>query len=397
MKKTFIFLFFLFTNFTFSQNYVHQVLILNEGYFDYSLNQSVVPPTLGSYDPLTQIYTTIDTLNGKRFASDIIVNDNHVFVAADNTLYKYDKFNMSIYDTVNVDGIRNIAIWNDKIIVTRGDYDNTTFAPILFNSYLQVFNLSDLSFYTEFDTINGPKWSTQNMIVTNNKLYVAINNAFEWGNEKGLVGVIDMNNMSYINEIDLGPDGKNPDNLMFYGSNIYSVNNKDWTGASISNISLSNNTTTTTNISSISTGCGTSALKDDKILYQISMDNDLFAWDTQSNDSSGISLGYSTNFYDLSYDQINNLLYTSETDFFSFGTIHIYNNNNNLINSFSCGISPGNIVFDIRTMPSYIEENIFVNDKSYIYDIFGRKLQSLNNQPSGIYYKNGKKIFINNK
>ena len=397
MKKTFIFLFILFSNFTFSQNYVHQVLILNEGYFDYSLNQSVVPPTLGSYDPLTQIYTTIDTLNGKRFASDIIVNDNHVFVAADNTLYKYDKFNMSIYDTVNVDGIRNIAIWNDKIIVTRGDLDNTTFAPILFNSYLQIFNLSDLSFYTEFDTINGPKWSTQNMIVTNNKLYVAINNAFEWGNEKGLVGVIDMNNMSYINEIDLGPDGKNPDNLMFDGSNIYSVNNKDWTGASISNISLSNSTSTTTNISSISTGCGTSALKDDKILYQISMDNDLFAWDTQSNDSSGISLGYSTNFYDLSHDQINNLLYTSETDFFSFGTIHIYNNNNNLINSFSCGISPGNIVFDIRTMPSYIEENIFINDVNNIYDIFGRKLQSLNNQPSGIYYKNGKKIFINNK
>ena len=97
MKKTFIFLFFLFTNFTFSQNYVHQVLILNEGYFDYSLNQSVVPPTLGSYDPLTQIYTTIDTLNGKRFASDIIVNDNHVFVAADNTLYKYDKFKYLLF------------------------------------------------------------------------------------------------------------------------------------------------------------------------------------------------------------------------------------------------------------------------------------------------------------
>ena len=397
MKKIFTFLFILFTNFTFSQNYVHQVLILNEGYFDYSLNQSVVPPTLGSYDPLTQIYTTIDTLNGKRFASDIIVNDNHVFVAADNTLYKYDKFNMSIYDTINVDGIRNIAIWNDKIIVTRGDYDNTTFAPILFNSYLQVFNLSDLSFYTEFDTINGPKWSTQNMIVTNNKLYVAINNAYEWGNYKGLVGVIDMSNMSYINEIDLGPEGKNPDNLMFDGSNIYSVNNKDFSGASISNINLSSSTSTTTNISSVSTGCGTSALRDDKLLYQISMDTDLFEWDTQSNDSSGISLGYSTNFYDLSYDQINNLLYTSETDFFSFGTIHIYNNNNNLINSFSCGISPGNIVFDIRTMPSYIEENIFVNDKIYIYDIFGRKLQSLNNQPSGIYYKNGKKIFINNK
>ena len=78
MKKTFIFLFILFSNFTFSQNYVHQVLILNEGYFDYSLNQSVVPPTLGSYDPLTQIYTTIHYAINKKFLNYLIALGNLV-------------------------------------------------------------------------------------------------------------------------------------------------------------------------------------------------------------------------------------------------------------------------------------------------------------------------------
>ena len=42
------------------------------------------------------------------------------------------------------------------------DYDNVTFMPVLFNSYLQMFNTSDLSFYMEIDTVVGPKWATQN-------------------------------------------------------------------------------------------------------------------------------------------------------------------------------------------------------------------------------------------
>ena len=46
-----------------AQEYVHQVIVLNEGYFDYNLNQSIVPPTVGSYNPTTQAYTSVDTLH----------------------------------------------------------------------------------------------------------------------------------------------------------------------------------------------------------------------------------------------------------------------------------------------------------------------------------------------
>ena len=204
----------LFANILLSQDYVNQVLVLNEGYFDYTLNQSIEPVTIGSYDPVLQTYIVVDTIQGARFASDLIIDGDYFYVAADNMIYKYNKVSYVLVATESVPGVRNLAVWNDKILATRGDYDNVTFQPILFNSYLQIFNKTDLSFYLEIDTISGPKWATQNLIIQNDKAYIAINNAYEWGNEKGFIGILDMNSFSYINEIDLGPNGKNPDNMM---------------------------------------------------------------------------------------------------------------------------------------------------------------------------------------
>jgi len=395
MKKLYILSALLLSHFAFSQDYLHQVLVLNEGYFDFSLNQTVIPPTIGSYDPINEVYTTLDTLSGARFASDMILDGDFLYVAADNILYKYDKNSMNLLATQNVNGIRNLAVWNDKIIVSRGDYDNTTFLPIFFNSYLQIFNTSDLSFFMELDTINGPKWSTQNMIVENNKLYVTINNAFEFGNEKGIIGIVDMPSISYTNEIDLGPDGKNPDNLIFDGTNLYTVNNKDWTGASISEIDISSSNATTTNISLVSTGCGTSCLKNNKIVYQISQDTELYEWDPLTTLNSGSPLGFSQNFYELSINELDGHLYASTTDFFSYGTINIYDNNNSFISSFNTSITPGKIVFDIRNMSVNINEiNPIINLNNSVYDINGKKVDRFENLKNGIYIINGRKIFL---
>jgi len=218
-----------------------------------------------------------------------------------------------------------LAIWNDKIIVTRGDYDNTTFLPIFFNAYLQVFNKSDLSLYLELDTAIGPKWATQNLIVDGDNAYVVINNAYEWGNEKGIIGIVDLNTFSYLNEIDLGINGKNPDNMVLEGDYIYTINNKDWSSSSISQVSLLTYGSITTNLTSVSAGCGTSCLRDGKINYQISGDTLLYEWDVLSLPSTGTSLGLNQNFYDLSYDKINNLLYASSTDYSTFGNINVVN------------------------------------------------------------------------
>ena len=395
MKNLFIFFAVCISYFSYSQQYLHQVLVLNEGYFDFSLNQTVVPPTIGSYDPISEVYTTLDTLTNSRFASDMIIEGDFVYVAADNILYKYDINTMNIVTTQNISGIRNLAVWNDKIAVSRGDYDNTTFAPILFNSYLQFYNTSDLSFYSELDTITGPKWSTQNMIVENDNLYITINNAFEFGNEKGIVGVVDMTSMLYINEIDLGPDGKNPDNLLIRGNKLYTVNNKDWSGASISEIDLTSSNSTTTNISLVSTGCGTSCLKDDKIIYQISQDTELYEWDLLTAPNAGSPLGFSQNFYELAVNNLDGYIYASSTDFFSYGTINIYDQNNNFVKSFNTSITPGKIIFDTRnTSVSINEINPLIGKENTIFDLNGKQINSIKNTTNGVYILNGKKVFI---
>ena len=73
-----------------AQNVVNQVLILNEGRYDYSTGEIETPVTIGSYDPVTSIYSVVDTIEGARFASDMIINGDYFYIAADTQLLKYD-------------------------------------------------------------------------------------------------------------------------------------------------------------------------------------------------------------------------------------------------------------------------------------------------------------------
>lgn len=340
-----------------SAQHLQQVLILNEGYFDYTNNISVEPVKIGSYDVNNDTYTTVNTLSGARFASDMVIKDGFYYVAADSIIYKFDLNNHQEIARATCTGVRNLAVNNDKLIATRGDYDNTTFMPIFFESYLKVYNTSDLTLHTDFDTTNGPQYASQNILIRDDKAFVLINNAFEWGNEKGIVGVIDLNQMTYGNEVDLGPDGKNPDNIMYSNGFIYTVNNKDWSGASVSKIDLNTLTlSATNNISTASTGCGTSCLKEGNIVYQISQDSTLIEYDVVNMNNVGPIANYNTNFYALAVDPTSGHLFASNTDFYSYGKVEIYDLMNNYINQFSTDITPGKIVFDVR-FNSGIEES----------------------------------------
>ena len=107
------------------------------------------------------------------------------------------------------------------------------------NNNVFVYDKNNLTLITQFDSDNGPDWSTQNLVAKDGMVYVAINNGFEWNNEKGYIGVIDANNLTYINEFDLGENGSNPDNMVIKGDYILTVNNKNWSGSSVSRINFS--------------------------------------------------------------------------------------------------------------------------------------------------------------
>ena len=350
MKKVLFTIGFGFSTLVQAQNYVHQAIILNEGYFDYQTNEILVPVTVGSYNPATQIYQVVDTLEGMRFGSDVLIDGNYYFVAADSKIYKMDLNSHQEISSVSCPGVRNLGIYQNKLVATRGEYLTT------YDSYLHVYDATNMTLIAAIDTIQGPKWATQNIVMDGSSAFIAVNNGYEWGNEKGIIGKLDLNALTYGNEIDLGPDGKNPDNLVKVGSFLYSVNNKDWSGASISKVALDGSSNSTVNIATASTGCGTSALRDDKLVYQISMETTLNEFDINVMNNVGPVNGHSLNYYELAQEPVSGNLFASETDFFSFGNVHIFNASNTEFASFNVGVSPGTIVFDVRSTSANLNE-----------------------------------------
>ncbi|MFM6933886.1 MAG: T9SS type A sorting domain-containing protein [Flavobacteriales bacterium] len=351
MKKALITLSLFTSAWSFAQNQLHQVLVVNEGYFDYQTGTIVEPVTIGSYHPTTQQYQVVDTLENMRFASDLVIDGNFYYVAADSKIFKMDLNTHQEVSSVSCAGVRNLAVYQDKLVATRGEYLTT------YDSYLHVYNTSDLQLLQAFDTVTGPKWATQNIVIDGSIAYLVVNNAYDWGNEKGIIGQLDLSTLSYGNEVDLGPDGKNPDNLVKYGSALYTVNNKDWTGTSVSKFDLASNIPSTVNIANAIAGCGTSALRDDKITYQISMESTLNNFDINGMNNVGPVNGINLNFYELAQEPLSGNFYASTTDFFSTGNVYIYDAFNTEIHQFAVGVSPGTIVFDIRSSAGIMTEN----------------------------------------
>jgi len=333
---------------TFAQaDYIHQVIFLNEGSYDYIADTQVVDVTIGSYDPVTKAYSNFDTIYEMRWGSDVVVDDN-IYVAGD-TFLTHQRINSAA-----IPGIRKLAIWNNYILVSRGwQYSD-------FNAYFQVYDKSTLNLVYELDTLNGPKYSSEGMAIYNDTLYIAVSNSFKFGSYVGFVGLIDLSNQNYTTEVDLGPQGMNPDNIMVDGSNIYTLNNKDWSGSSVTSYDATNRSFMTVDVA-MNSGCGTSVFAANHVYYQEYAVNKLARFNVNTQTIVD-TLANATAYYGLVTDTVNSILYGAATDYFSFGMAYIMQFDGTLIDSFSVGVSPGTIALDVRKTSG-------INDLSELQDI----------------------------
>lgn len=357
--------------------YLNQVLLLNEGCYDFYDQLILEPVTVGVYDPVQNEYNTVIEIDGARFASDLIIHANYFYVAADNKLLKYDLDTYELLASEDVPGVRKMAIFENYLFITKGDYDNATFGPVIFDSYLDVFDL-ELNYQFSFDTeSNGPQWSTESLLIKDENLYIGINNGYEWGNYKGLVGVVDLNSMSYVDEIDLGEDGKNPINLLSKDGQIFTVNNKNWDGSSLSIINESNVNTQTINLSNVSSGCGVSMLRGDDLFYQVSNNNQIFKFDLNNLEESGVIENFEYNYYAMEQDPISGYIYASIANFVSSSGIVVYDQNYSVVNTFFADVATGTIAFDVRTeLVSIDESSKYQNNIIKTIDLLGRNVNN---------------------
>jgi len=333
------------------QNYVHQVIVVNEGRYDYIADSQVTFPSIGAYDPVSGNYENFDTIYEMRWASDVVVDSQNIYVAGDTLLLVYNKDTYQKINAVGISGIRKLALWKDQILVSRK-------SGFGYSAYFQAYDKINLNLIFELDTLNGPQYSSEGMAVYNDTCYLAVNNGFEWGNYKGLLGLIDLNNQNYVVEIDLGPDGLNPDNVMIDGSNIYTLNNKNWSGSSITGFNTSDRSYQTTNLSAPS-GCGSSVFASDRVYYH------RYDYDQSWVDTNKLILRFNTldqtidttlaklsGIYGMVTDEINSQIYVTTTDYVTFGTTYIMQFDGTIIDSFAVGISPGSMALDVRKTTS---------------------------------------------
>lgn len=352
MKKISLLLVLLFANlFTFAQSPVYRVFVLNEGYFNWSTMTQVVSPSVGAYNPITKQYNTIATFSNAMFASDVITDGNNLYVAASDGIYLFDKISGTQLDFEPVIGIRKLSVWNNQLLCTRGDVG-------LPDNFFQVYDKTNLNLIYQLDKTTGPAYTTEGIAVANDTAYIALNNAFYFPNYVGKIGKVYLPAQTYSNEVDLGADGLNPDYLTYDNSTnkIITLNNLDFTNASVS--SYANTGTTTTTKLNVGSGCASSVYANagGDIFYQVSGESDLKKFNIATNANNG-SLQINNYVYGMGYDATNDLIYAGNTDYVSYGKVYIYSTNSNIpTDSFNVSVSPGTIYVDY-TMTSSISEN----------------------------------------
>ncbi|MBK8497978.1 MAG: T9SS type A sorting domain-containing protein [Flavobacteriales bacterium] len=323
-----------------AQTEVHQVVVLSEGRYDYANGVQVVPVTLGSFDPSSGSYTEMVAVPYARFGNDVKVENELIYVSADSFLLKYDANTFALLDQEVVHGIRRLALWNDQVLITRGEAGGLS-------HYFEVRDKNTFDLLYAIEPSDGMPYTCEAVEVLGDKAYVSMNDGFNWPNYTNLVGIVDLQSQEFESSVDLGPDGYNPEHLMVWDGSVYAFNNKDYTGSSISRIDpASASLVGTTNVA-FTSGCGTSTAADGKVYYMEYAVNALARYDLQSGQVLD-TLNNGLSAYGVLGDPINSVMYVSTTDFTSTGTLCTTTYDGVILASTAIGVSCGKMALDVR-------------------------------------------------
>lgn len=362
-------------NMALGQAYVHQVFVFNEGWSNWQTGEVMVPATLGVYDPGLSSYLVVDTVEGAGFISDAIIWNEYLYAAADGQLLMYDANSFELINSANVQGIRQLAILNGTIFATRGDVDEAGLSLPL-SSYLQWFDANTLDFEGELlVSSGGPQHSTESIEASNDRLYIGINNAFEFGSEMGRVGCYVPDQAEYM-EWDLGMEGKNPFHLFVEGNQVVTINNRDYGSTSISVVQLDTDEVTTAVVSEANAGCLAAVMSENELRYQISGEGAVRSTLISQPSESETWLINAAEYYGMALDPVSQNLFASVTDYVSFGFVEIRNSDGMLLSQFDCGVSPGVICLDIRNASGLTATLPKVELPNSRYDLTGRMIEN---------------------
>lgn len=305
--------------------------------------------TVASWNPTTNNYFIFDSIPAGS-VQDVIIDGRVAYVAADSIIRSYNLDDYTMIASAFEPGVRKLAVWNTSLVVTRG------FPTIDF--YVQLRDKNTLGASVN-DRISVSTYG-EGIAIVGDTAYVALPGLF--GDAIGHIGVLDLASGSLVSEVNLDTLGKgifriyyNPDD-----NSVYSINTLGFGASSgaFSRHDISTGTTTTTSVP-FTVGGGGGIWNNQ--LYGIFGGNftavDLPAMTLAQN--SIVAGSWAGSATDTSRSQF----YLTRTDYFSFGSLHSYDNSGNLLDTLAIGISPEALAVDYNLPTSSTSP---FNDEIYI-------------------------------
>ena len=336
MKKNY-FLFFMVMLFAFNVSYVNaqhmvvnQVIVGSGGIYGDTTNNV----SLASYKPgdgVTSNFGSIDTQS----IQDIVINGNYAFVAAQDSIAKFD---IDTYEKVAI--IEAVGV--NKLLVV-GDVLLASFQFPVTENFVRVFSTSDLSFISNVSEVSD---ESAGLLVNGNLAYVAVPGG--WTSTVGKIAIIDLADYSLVDEINFNELGVGVYDLFYYNSQIMAVCRTPWGGTHGYLLGM-NALGSHFDIYLIEEVLGKMVAEVDGLLFTV-MNDGVGIIDLQdfSVADSAFIAAPSLTIAGVAMDTIDGNFYIATTDYFSTGVGTIYNALGIETGNFDAGVSPDAIAIDYR-------------------------------------------------
>ena len=361
-----------------------RLFVLCEGAQDFYSGEVIESPSLGVLDLDSDVpeFTVLHTFEGHAYATDVLLAEDggSLFVSAEDTVYRVDAWTGEILAVQALQGARKLAFHGDRLYVSRGDYDPLTWASIDFDEYLVSLDAESLSWEAAWqaDGAVGPAFASEGLCVQGGALFVAVNNAFAYGEEVGRVGRLDLVSGQY-EEADLGPEGLNPVHLFAHPEGgVITVNAQQYDGTSLSR--WSEGAPLTVPVADVTAGCGAAVWKEDGVMFQVYGEGDFRKADgTTLAEVEGWS-GNGNSVYSMVLSGANAVA-LGMTDFATSGHVELWDFDQGIQWSVITGIAPGRMV--VSQGVSSIGEPVGNGGRVAVqaYDLLGRSMDGVRPEP----------------
>ena len=373
---------------------LNSVWVMNEG-------GSMETPSVGVYNPTEATFTQVMEFEEAEFTTDIIIADGAAFAAADNMIYRFDLDTYEVEASVEMGGVRKLAYYDGSIYATRGEFDSETWSSVEFETYFVWFNAETLLWEGELPATEGIGFDAEDLVIKNGVAYIAINNAFTWGDEVGLLGIYDIETGEYT-EHDLGEEGKNTVHLKVTENEVLMVNNTDWSATSLSRVELpslgaAEALVNTITVAGVSSGCNAASLIGDELVFQIEDEIGMRKASVSDLTPAAEMWGPATDvYYSMAVSPVNGDVYATVTNFIDEAEVQILDVAGTLISSFQAGAIPSGMAFDVRTVVGITHLDMFeVSRVVGEFDLMGRvwangnkgvKIETMSDQTTRVSY-----------